>query len=311
MRLVVPTFVRSAARSVLTLSLVLAVASARAENQPGLTDLQQAAKAEFDRDLEDSLQELRSRCKVTFTVTSDFENFSTDVWGEGGDGWKNGRGRMYRDHRTSVQCMKTVDAIISICQSNAAKEAWTPVIARELKGISCVFTGHQPRRPGDARDPYIKRNLSFSNGVLMLRNHPDLEDVGNNGALILMAGLAHSPGAPAVRKDILRTGENGAPCSRWSECATAVCQRGVCQFCGPKASCQKPSSSCHEGVCMTERERSELQAQLARNAARRQDERSSSPQCQPAGTPTGSPFSCCSKKLRVVKDRGFRRTYCQ
>lgn len=260
-----------------------------------MSDAQRAAKDAFHGVLADDLDAVREACGAELTLTTDFEHYDRAAWtGERGAD-APGQAVEAPSRRmilsVAVACKKTVHAIYSICRLNAKKETWKPVIAREVKGVRCLFSGVQARRPGESSVVVTRRNLSFESGQLTVRMSPDLPDVAEVPALVLMAGLADKSGAPTVRKDILRTGDNGERCSSESDCGSRLCVSSVCTACGRRAACQH-GMRCDEGTCRTPQELSAIAAQRQNNA--RADRAPASTPREPAGKGLGLGKMCRS-----------------
>lgn len=138
--------------------------------------------------------------------------------------------------------------------------------------MRCISEGFVARRNGETFDVHLRKNIAFADGVLTLRYDDSVEGFNENIGAVVQAGLAHKQGAPGVRADILKTGENGEACKVRTDCKTGVCAGGVCHFCDSKNKCSS-GLVCDEGYCWTKKEL----ADIAANRAARDDSPSAAP----------------------------------
>ena len=242
--------------------------------------------SQFIAALKDSIDAVAEDCKLQLNVTTNIAAADLTPWT--GAGKSGPPGRMMRN--IGQGCRRAIDSIHSICRSNADKDAWQPVIAREIKGVRCQFTGHQPRRKGQNVEAWYRNNVTFANGVLTVLMAPDLLETDEAATIAVMAGLASKPGAPAVPKDLVPLGGNGEKCTRWEDCVSSLCTKGVCGSCSATVKC-RTGAKCNEGLCRTPAEIQQLQELRARREQEREEVREEEPSpSSPAakGTPKGS-----------------------
>jgi len=254
---------RSIARAVgLSLAAGVLLSIATTSRADDAADFEKSS--EFTAELKESIDAVAQDCKLQLNVTTNIAAVDLTPWSGGKLG--------VRMASVAQACTRAIDQIHKLCRFNQNKAAWQPVVAREIKGVRCQFTGHQPRKQDENLDVWTRRNVTFANGVLTVLMAPALQDIDEAATVAVMAGLAGKPGAPAVRKDILKTGGNGEQCTRWQDCGSGLCTKGVCGWCGKAAKC-RAGTTCDEGICRTAEEVQLKAQQIEENRSTREEQR--------------------------------------
>lgn len=265
-----------------------------------LTAEQQAAKAVFDENLKEPTADVISRCGVTVPVTIDFENFDKEAWIQAHADHDNVTRQsaryqewreelLRREQAYAANCANALTAIQSLCKQAKLK----PLIASQLKGVRCMFSGLQAQKTAERESTtaFAKRNITFAGGIFTVNNHPYLGDVEVITKDVLKAGVTgtSAPGAEVNRG-------NGETCNMFSQCASRVCDRGACRMCKASSDCQK-GSTCDAGTCWAPADRA------TKSDAPASSKEPATGGCSPrnAVVVKDGVAECCSKKSKLVK----------
>lgn len=282
-------------------TFLLAGLAARADG-PSLEQIQAEVRRGFERTVTSQQEDLEDACGKRVGVTVDWENFRVETWAvkrETRDGEPKPPERIARDQvntataRLGASCTTPLEAIENLCRSS-----WKPVVAREVKEVRCLLSGHSLRRADEPANTHVRRNVSFEGGVLTFHAAPGLAGVEENVRAVLARALQKLPDSP--EKDGLGNGETGESCTRAKDCWSQLCIAKVCTPCG-KAACGA-GLTCMKGRCRDEDERELLSHGNGKTA---------DIACLSSGADTPSPFHCCSKKMSSHTVRGHRRQVCE
>ena len=277
---------RSIART-LALSLaagtVLSVATTRADD----ADFDKASQ--FVDAVQRSIDVANQECKVELALTTNISTVDLTPYAP----YKGAPPkRVMREVATA--CQAAIDGVQTLCSFGREKAAWQAVVSRELKGVRCQFTGHQARKAGEDEEVWARRNVTYANGVLTVLMGPGLRRTSDAAVAAVKAGLAGKPGAPAVDKDVGKTGGNGEQCTRADDCGSGVCAKSVCAPCSATAKCRK-GTSCDDGICRTPQELQRVQELREMADEQRAQERSAPAPAAKATVKGSAKGRMCSK----------------
>lgn len=273
-----------------------------------LTPEQRSAKAAFDAELPEDLEELRGACGIAIGVSVDFSKFDQAAWVAAFNELENARRnpgaaprrpipaeQVMRRASVMLMCRSVIEAVEQLCRSRT----WKPIIGREVTSLACSFEGYQQARAGESHNVHVRQNVDVRGGVITLHVDPRLLGSGNieeNISSVVIAAFASSKGAPPAAAAALQTGENGAPCGSWSQCDSKLCVNKTCRPCASTA-CQRPGSTCVStpsgGVCLTAEERRRIREARASSSA--QDPAPSAGEARPSKPKGLARGRMCSK----------------
>jgi hypothetical protein len=290
--------------------------------------LQDAARSSFNETMAYTQEELKKELGRNIPITADFENYDPTGKAADGDDGKGGGGKSggsksdetekgrraglpYSMTGHSSACLRVARSLLLVASISDGK--WKPALLKELKGVTCPFSGFSPRRMGsnvatnESTRAFVERNITFANGVLTLHDGPGLavnEGPDRVAADVIQDVLATSSLAPAI--PLATSGRrNGYACTQPNQCSSFNCSASKCQVCTSDAACGA-NSMCKEGTCYhvpTAAEREEdRRAQEARDRARAAEpdrnqggNGSKKVELKGLGEKCGSNFDCKSK----------------
>jgi hypothetical protein len=229
-------------------SILATTTDSLGDGKPALTADQQAAKAAFEEDIKESLDDMKKQCGVDLAVTTDFENYDKTFWVNGFLESRRGTPATAEDRarwekaglpppQQGPTCAEAIQAMTRMCKPRRGQTE--SATAPSFKGIACLIAGHKPRQQNERLDDHVQRNLSFTNGVLTVLIPPS--PMGN----------IYSNVSEVVRPPTDRDLRNGVACTSSPQCKSFMCSKGLCAPCGPGAACSAGASCSKGGVCLT------------------------------------------------------------
>jgi len=128
-----------------------------------LTPAQDEARIVFEEETSNALGEMNAQCGTKAAITVDWKNFKPAAWERG--------------IQPQALCKLVVTEIGYMCRD---RPPYKKALAKQLKGVSCVFAGVQPKQKKDGTNDFTRRNMSFAKGRFTLRMHGELVNVEDN-----------------------------------------------------------------------------------------------------------------------------------
>ena len=238
---------------VLTAAIVATGSESRGDGSAP-TVAQVSARTKFMSGLTEDMKTFKEKCGTEMKVTTDFQNYDLAAMVAAA---KAARSDMTKEDEilqaVSQRCGQAISSVARFCTKAKAASAGDrdrphgssqkpqppPV---DVKEVQCLFAGHSPRQREPFND-YVLRNMSYSNGVFVLRNDPRMGNIEEN----ILPTLRPSKMTDEGRK-------NGAPCTTRGQCQSFACVSGTCRGCGPGVSCDTGASCSSEGICTADRD---------------------------------------------------------
>lgn len=131
-----------------------ALAVSTAASAADLKPVQEEAQARFQKDVQTNLDAVNAACGTSFKeVQSDFENY---------------KAADFPAMHPGQVCQSMLLGVKMTCGSAAYKKA----VAKQVKGLACLFAGVKKDLPADRENTREKANLSLDKGVFTYRLDP-------------------------------------------------------------------------------------------------------------------------------------------
>lgn len=272
-------------------------------------DANRRMRQSFESNLQQSRSELASACGFN-KVTVDWDRFDAERWIEvslaeqgtrkDDENYASRRKQVIETPRVEGTCYATIRALVRLCQN----PKWKPMIQAQVKELRCLFDGFQPQRndDGEGQKPFYRRNYSFANSAVTVRNSPY---IAGSMEEFVVSELPKSFQAAERGAQLSSGNENGDTCTRWQQCESGVCKNGVCTMCSAKVACQKPNSSCDRGSCFTDAEVKSQSEYVDKWRGSKPATPAPKPKGSKRGAMCGKPSDCASGSCKMLnKTRG-------
>lgn len=230
---------------VVCVGLVATAMESRGQGGPKLTAAQEQARQTFHTNIAATLDRVKARCGSAPAIVTDFENYDLEKFmatsGESRSQWERSA-----SFEIGMACANVLEAIARRCPDPAepgrtkgrASEAPPPKPFAVTK-VACLFAGATKEADDDA-EAVVRRNLTYADGVVTLRQLPRMANVDQTAALVLDG---------KARDNQL---ESGSACRSGGQCRSNLCRSRVCTPCSRRNAC--PSGFvCTDGTCWNER----------------------------------------------------------
>ena len=201
---------------------LVAISSESYGDEPSISAGQRSARDAFNEDMEDDLESVKTECGTRPTLVTDFQNFDADAEVvDKGPKKKGGDSRKERALR-SQNCSVTLQMLAKDCQRVKAGRAARGARLVPVKSVACLFAGHKDRKPKEASEEWVSRNVSYDAATAQLTVRQT-----NGGGWPMVDDVL-----PVVlRPDVAAGLFNGMKCAEDTRCRSHLCASSTCVSC--------------------------------------------------------------------------------
>lgn len=150
--------------------LVFVPTAVVADPKPDLSPSQEKAKEEMEGMTEASLSTMNKNCGTSVALASDYDHYKSEDW----DG-----------ESFTIRCSAVLDGIAYLCTEPAYQRA----LVKQLKAVTCSFSGAKPGAKKATATDVSKSNMSFEKGQFVYRMHKSHTSVGEATKVLLKERL--------------------------------------------------------------------------------------------------------------------------